>query len=127
MDLAEWYAAGRTVGLLDLIDSLPSASRYYEAVSNDPEMAEHLARQPESDEEWSPRVVEYGLTEMLLREILHELKVNSAITMSAAGGKPGELKPFPTPRTAVQAARERLEREWAVNLAGKFGFGSDDI
>ena len=119
--------AGRFRHILELIDQLPSTSRYHEAMTNDPELAEQLARQPESDEEWSPRVAEYGLTEMLLREILHELKVNSAITMSAAGGKPGELKPFPTPRTAVQAARERLEREWAVNLAGKFGFGSDDI
>lgn len=119
--------AGRYRHILELIDQLPSTSRYHEAMSNDPELAEQLARQPESDEEWSPRLAEFGLTEMLLREILHELKVNSAITMSAAGGKPGDVKPFPAPRTAIQAARERLEREWAVDLAAKFGFTPDDV
>ena len=115
------------MALLDLIDMLPDASRFNEARVNDPEYAEMVAGLPDPEGEWSPRVAAYGLNELLLREILHELKANNAITLKAAGGSPGEFKEFPAPRTAVHAARERLERDWAINFAGRFGFTPDDV
>lgn len=125
MDLSEWLENGRVRALLDVIDQLPAASRLYEAMVNDPEEADTLARARMSatdSPEWSPRVSEFDLTAHMLRELIHETKMTRAVLIQAHGGKPGELKPFPAPRTAIDAAVERLEREWTVDFLGKFGF-----
>lgn len=127
MDLADWYAAGRWLGLLDLIDGLPSASRLNEAIANDPEQAKILANMPESNSEWSPRAAEFGLTEHMLREVIHKLDAILHVTISAHGGKPGELRPFPAPKTALPAAIEAAEREWAGEFIQKFGFSPGDL
>ena len=127
MDLAEWYAAGRWVALLDYIDGLPSACRLNEAILNDPAMATQIAAQPKSDREWAPPFAEYNLQVHLLREILHELKSNGQIAVSAAGVKPGDVKPFPGPRTEVDRAIAKLDRQWAEAFAGQFGFDAADI
>jgi hypothetical protein len=127
IDLAEWYAAGRWVALLDYIDGLPSACRLNEARVNDPEEARYLAALPEPSTSWAPRVAEFGLTEHLLREILHAVQSNGQISIGVAGGKPGELKPFPAPRTEVDRAIEAMEREWAESFVGQFGFDATDI
>jgi hypothetical protein len=127
VDLAEWYAAGRWVALLEYIDGLPTACRLNEAIVNDPEAAEAIAKMPLPSTEWSPRVAEFDLTAHLLREILHAVKSNGQISISAAGGKPGELKPFPAPRTEVDRAIEHLERQWAESFVGQFGFDATDI
>lgn len=127
VDLAEWYAQGRWVALLDLIDGLPGASRLNEAIVNDKEYAAHIASLPKSDTEWAPRVAEFDLTAHLLREVLHELKALKQVSLAAAGGKPGEVKPFPGPRTEIERAIEDAEKQWAESFVGQFGFDSSDI
>ena len=127
MDLAEWYAGGRWVALLDLIDGLPTACRLNEAIVNDPEAAEVIAAMPKSTDEWSPRVAEFDLTAHLLREILHAVKGNGQISIGVAGGKPGELKPFPAPVTAVDRAIAAAERQWAESFVARLGFDATDI
>lgn len=127
IDLAEWYAAGRWVALLDYIDGLPSACRLNEAITNDPEAAAQIAAMPESGEEWAPSVSEYDLHAHLLRELLQAVKSNGQIAIAAAGGKPGELRPFPGPRTEIDRAIAALEREWAESFVGQFGFDATDI
>ena len=127
VDLAEWYAAGRWVALLDLIDMLPAACRLNEAIANDPEAARQIARMPQPEGEWSPRVSEFGLEAHMLREIIHELKALRQVSIAAAGGKPGEDKPFPGPRTEIGKAIEALEREWAEDFMSQFGFDASDL
>jgi hypothetical protein len=127
VDLAEWYKAGRWVALLDYIDGLPGACRLNEAILNDPETAAIIAAQPKSDREWAPSFAEFDLTAHLLREILHVLKHNGQIALSAAGGKPGDVKPFPAPHTEIDRAIATLDREWAEAFAGQFGFDAADI
>ena len=127
MDLAEWYAAGRWVALLDLIDGLPTACRLNEAIVNDPEAAAQIARMPKSSDEWSPRSAEFDLKAQILREILHAVKGNGQIAVAVAGGKPGELKPFPAPVTEVERAIAAVERQWAESFVGQFGFDATDI
>lgn len=131
MDLALWYADGRVDGLLDLIENLPGASRYYEAIQNDPEMAEELARlrlnKGDDKQEWSPRVAEFGLTEHMLRDLIHEVRAMRAEAKQLQGQKPGDVQPFPAPRTEVDAAVERLEREWTVDFLGSLGFDESYI
>ena len=127
MDLAEYYAAGRWVALLDFIDGLPSACRLNEAIVNDKEAAEQIAAMPKPDEEWAPSVSEYDLQAHLLREILQANKALIQVTIAAAGGKPGADKPFPAPRTEIDRAIAALERQWAESFVGKFGFDASDI
>ena len=127
MDLAEWVTARRYGALLDLIDQLPSASRYSEAVSLHPEYAKQLANMPEPDEPWAPRQAEFGLTEHLLTNISDQLQVLTVVTLKAAGAKPGEPKPMPRPKSAIEEARKQAEQEWARGFIQQFGFSPDDI
>ena len=127
MDLAEWYAAGRWVALLELIDNLPTACKLNEAIANDPEAAAQLAEAPRSADPWSPRVSEFDLTATILREILHAIKGLRQVSIAAAGGKPGEEKPFPAPYTEIDRAIAAAERSWAEAFVGQFGFTADDI
>ncbi|SDK79062.1 hypothetical protein [Arthrobacter sp. ok362] len=127
MDLAEWYAGRRWVALLELIDNLPTACRLNEAIANDPEAAAALAAAPRSEDPWSPRVSEFDLTATMLREILHAIKALKQVSIAAAGGKPGEEKPFPAPFTEIDRAIAAAERSWAEAFVGQFGFSPDDI
>ena len=127
MDLADWYAAGRWVALLELIDNLPTACRLNEAIANDPEAAAQLAAAPASADPWAPRVSEFDLQATILREILHALKGLKQVSIAAAGGKPGEEAPFPAPYTEIDRAIKAAERSWAEAFVGKFGFSPDDI
>lgn len=129
MDLAEWYRAGRWVALLELLDMLPAASRLNEAIANDPEAAKAIAEAHQGKEEtsWAPRTSEWDLTATLLSDISNGIKVLTAATIKVNGGKPGDVKPFPTPKTEIQAAMKAAEREWAVQFAGQFGFSAEDL
>lgn len=131
MDLAEWYVAGRWVGLLELIDNLPTACRLNEAIANDPEAARELAalqmNRPDDADPYSPRVSEFDLNATISREILHTLKGLSAIMIAANGGKPGEQKPFPAPMTEIDRAMEALSRSWTEEFVQQFGFSAEDI
>jgi hypothetical protein len=82
---------------------------------------------PKSSSEWSPRVAEFDLHAHLLREVLHAVKGVGQIQIATAGGKPGELKPFPAPVTEVERAIEAIERDWAESFVGQFGFDPKDI
>lgn len=127
MDLAAWFREKRWVALLELIDGLPSASRFNEAISNDPELAEIIAKQPESSEPWTPRVQDFNLTNMLLANIADGMKMLQNTQIAAAGGKPGQIKPFPTPRTAIDRAKEAHEKQFVSDVLGLLGFDDGDF
>lgn len=127
VDLATWYAAGRWVALLDYIDMLPAACRLNEAIANDPEAARELARLPKPEGEWSPRASEFDLQAHMTRAMIHELMQIKQAVIASGGGKPGQEKPFPAPRTAIDEAIESLEREWAEDFVTKWGFSASDI
>jgi hypothetical protein len=132
VDLAAWWAGKRWVALLELIDMLPAASRFNEAVANDPEAAAALAQaklqEPEGEtSDWAPRVTEYDLHAMLLRELLHAVKGLRQVSIAAAGGNPGQEQPFPGPRTALEKALDEAERSWAAEFVQQLGFDPEDI
>lgn len=127
MDLAEWVAAHRYKGLLELIDQLPSTSRYYEALTNHPEYAEQLAQLPEPEDPWAPRQSEFGLTEYILSSLDDRLQHIASILIKSNGGSPGDFRPFPRPKSAIEEARRRAEVEWAKEFIQLFGFSPDDI
>lgn len=128
MDLAAWVAEGRYVGLLELIDMLPSACRLKEAIAQDEEAAEYILSLPENEgegEPWSPPVAEFNLTNSLLTALINEVKMLRQSGQAVAGGKPKSEKPFPTPRTAVDRVRERHEAEWASDTLKLLGFDAN--
>jgi hypothetical protein len=127
VDLAEWFVAGRWVGLLDLIDGLPSACRLNEAIVNDKETAAELAALPKPEREWAPGIAEYDLHAHILREILHGIKSLRQVSIAVAGGKPGEEQMFPAPFTEIDRAIQAAERQWAESFIGGFGFDAADI
>jgi hypothetical protein len=132
VDLAAWWAGKRWVGLLDLIDMLPAACRLNEAVANDPETAAFLAELRlsggKSDgDEWSPRVSEYDLHAMLLREMIQRLDGIYQASVANTGNKPPTIPPFPAPKTAIDKAVAVAEREWTESFVQQFGFAPDDI
>jgi len=130
VDLDEWYSAGRWVALIEFIDMLPGACRLNEAILKDPEQAEIMAQQPkpETDEEWAPRLAEFKLEHHMLRDIISELKRIGQISATQLTGKAQPVeKPFPLPRTAIDAAITAHERQWAEDFIGQFGFDASDI
>lgn len=125
MDLAAWWRARRWRALLELIEQLPTASRFRGAVLNDPEQARMiaLAREYGTDDDdtpepWSPPVAEYDLTAQLLREILH--------TVTAAAGAKSPAY-FPAPRTEVDRQQEGLSLAQAVSIGTRYGFTAEDF
>lgn len=130
VDLAAWYADGRVDALIDFIDELPGASRFYEAVSNDPDqarlLAEHRLTNTEKSE-WRPRVSEFDTTAQLLQMLVNEIKALRRVTIASGGGKPGQEKPVLGPRTAVDEAFELLEDALSGELLSQFGFGPEDF
>lgn len=113
--------------MLELIDNLPTACRLNEAIANDPEAARELASMPDPADPWSPKVSEFNLTANLLREILHALKGLRQVSVAAAGGKPGQEKPFPAPYTEIDRAIKAVEREFTEDIVRRFGFDASDI
>ena len=128
MDLAQWFRDKRWVAILELIDGLPSASRYSEALLNDPEAAAYLAEQPKPNEDWSPRSSEYTLTANLLREILHAIMSLKQTQIGLAGGSnSGGDKPFPAPVNELDRILARMERQWVEDFAALLGYSPEDI
>lgn len=127
VDLAVWFREKRWVALLELIDGLPSASRFNEAISNDPELAEIIAKQPDSSEPWTPRVLDQSLTNIILARIADGIAVLKETQIATTGGKPSQIKPFPTPRTAIDRAKEAHEKQFVSDVLGLLGYDDGDF
>ncbi|MDR2256973.1 MAG: hypothetical protein LBE25_13415 [Arthrobacter sp.] len=126
--MAEWVAAGRWRPLLELIDQLPLASRYYEAFHEDPEVAEQIAREPLPERAWSPSLKDWDLQAQLLHDLTGMVRVLvSAVQTQSAGKVIRPAKGFPAPVTAAEKFRGRLEEEHARGLVQGFGFDPGDL
>lgn len=130
MDIAVLVHAGRWGAALDYIDGLPSASRLNEAIMNDPDTAAYLVSlEAEGGEKrpYAPRLAEWDIHATLIREVADGIKGLRATLIAVNGGRPGQIKPFPMPRTAVEAARAEAEKRWAVDFSAQFGFSAEDF
>jgi hypothetical protein len=129
------------VPLLELIWQLPAASRLNEAQLNDPEVAEQIAlaeiEREEAEargelprEQWAPRVRDYDLHAMLLREIREAVLAVRAsqfeTTLVPAGeGKQKPMKApstplLPGPRTAVDRIKAERSRRAQFEIIALF-------
>lgn len=122
-----FFREKRWVALLEYIDMLPTASRFNEALANDPELADELAMRPKPKEPWSPRVSEYDLNATMLAHLLSISQGIQQAIIASAGGRPKAPKPFPAPYTEVDKARKRAEQKFATDIAVLFGFEESDL
>lgn len=121
--------------LLELIDGLPEASRLNEAIQNDPERAEILAdlereRGVERGREWSPRIRDFDLHALMLREVVNSLQaiqstiVGTTYVPEKNGSirflKPRKGKPFPAPVTALDTVKARRSRQSQLSIIRAF-------
>lgn len=121
--MARWWRDRRWVALLDLIDQLPQASRFMEAVANDPEQAALIAEARSKDDDDEPsflRLSEFGLTERLLRDAVLAIRGVQAAVIASASGKPARIEPYPMPRTEIARAVERANERWAQSIIDIF-------
>lgn len=124
MDLAEWWRARRWRALLELIDQLPTASRTREAIMNDPDEARLIAfhreygKPGEKDEPWAPRLSEFDLHAVLLREIAHSIA-------ALAGAKSPDY--FPGPKTEADRQVEILAQIQTTRIGMRYGFSENDF
>lgn len=116
------YKERRWVRLLNLIDSLPQASRLTQAMMDDPEVAEQILDLTDSQtqEEWAPPLSQYGLQEQYLAQIVDGISTLAALVVSVGGGKPDRPKPTPRPRTQLDVIRERRSRETQLEIISLF-------
>lgn len=121
MDLVAWWQARRWAGLLELIDQLPPASRFNEAVLNDVDVARELVARENGDAdspEWSPKISEFDLHALLLRDVIQALHgVQAAVIATVA--KPPKIAPYPAPKTALDEVRQLELENWANDLVAK--------
>lgn len=136
MDLARWWRDRRWRALLELIDQLRvnPATRLNEAIVNDPDQAMRIAEREEfadADEvesvPWSPRVADYDLTAVMLREVIHSLYLIRGELQLNGRRRASEVRAFPEPRTAVDDARAILERRWLDTTLTRWGYQPSDL
>lgn len=116
VDLHELYQQRRVVLALDLIDGLPTHSRFRQAVLNDPDAVHAIVDQQEADEragkqpgEWAPEISEYDANVIMQGRILAALSdIAGLLTAQASGGKSkGKPIRIPTPKTEIDRERDR--------------------
>ncbi len=97
--------------LLDLIDGLPRDSRYVEALSLDPHLAELMAMLPDQPAQ-GRRMSEYSAEMEMLTAVYDRLGEVMQVMIASKGGKPKPMPPGPRPRTALdRVRRQRRERK----------------
>jgi hypothetical protein len=116
-DLVELVEQGRWAFTLNLVEHLPRASYYAEAVLQDDEYAEQVAAQPSRRVEmpvhqWTP---ELEALAVMVDRLAH---VANAVVASA-GGRPGRVDPYPRPVTAIDRARSARSRKAVEEMAAR--------
>lgn len=95
-----------------LVDRLPAASAYREAMLNDPEIAEEIAAQPEVvGPPPSPAWSSYTPERAALDNMIDRLGDLIVAVIATAGGKPPTIPPLVRPVTEVDRARLRREKK----------------
>lgn len=133
MDLSEWLEDGRWSATLELIEQLPWASRFREALLNDHDFADAIAEQQvrQQDDDQSddgPRVSEFGPVEQRLTTLIELSKAQLAWLQKSAGvKKPKPLKPERPVTTLVSELVKQKEQQAGFEIAQLFGFERQDF
>lgn len=86
------------------------SSAYREAMVNDPEVAEALARAPKPTARPRPQLREFTPEVALMTAMVDRLTEVATGVVALGGAKPGKPEQLPRPETAVDRLRRELER-----------------
>lgn len=94
--------------MLAYIDGLPTASRFKEALFDDPEVGRAILKAQEDgeDEEYHPALSSWSEEVSLLTDIKDGIQSAVHAIVASAGGKPKGFQAAPRPRTAIDVARD---------------------
>lgn len=111
LEFGKLWRARKFRRLLSLVDQLPPATRFSNAVANDEEHVERLLAsgvQP-SQAPTGPSLAEWTPVVALLTDISDQLQGLTVATLAAggAGANAGKVKPRPRPTTAFDTVKHR--------------------
>lgn len=140
MDLGHLVTSKRWVTLCDLIHELPKASRTWEAVVLDPELARQIVasqdREARLDEHsddgdfgdrtpgtpgWAPQFRDYDLHAKQLADLINAVAALNQSVIAGAGGKARRVDPYPVPVTALPQAEVDKAREDGAAILSMLG------
>lgn len=112
MDLAAEWRSRRWRRLLNIIDHLPRDSAYFEALTEDVDLAERIASRPEPKSSAPKRrMTDWSPTVELLSAVVDRLAELTQAVASLGGAKPRKLPCAPRPVTAMERVRNRKRYE----------------
>ena len=125
VDLGTWWRDRRWMALLELIEQMPTACRWREALSQDAEHAQAqldheaaLADDPDASQPaelvWAPPWREYDLAALQMREVINLLQMIGQGLGVISGGSE-----FPGPATALDKIRDEQQFSLAALIIGQ--------
>ncbi|WP_155291655.1 hypothetical protein [Rhodococcoides fascians] len=99
-------------------DKLPRGSHYKTALQLDRDIAEEIAKLPESNE--PPTPLEYNLEAYLLLAVIDQLRSLQGAVIASAGADPPSFEPMTRPWTALDSVKDEQHRARIQNLFDKF-------
>ena len=130
-DLAHLIARHRWAAVVDLVHQLPKASRTWEAVVTDPELAAQMVAAQERDTSldadddalggddgpgWAPQYREHDLHAKMLGDLIDAVAALNQTVIAIGGGKAHKPEPYPTPHTALPQGMRDQAREDALAI-----------
>lgn len=120
LDLATEWRRRRWRRLLNLIDRLPRDSAYFEALTEDEELANRMAAVPEPAKRTPHRrMADWSPTVEILTAMLDRLAELTQTVAALGGAKPRKLPRAPHPVTAIDRARTRRRQQSHESLVAR--------
>jgi hypothetical protein len=120
LDLATEWRRRRWRRLLNIIDRLPRDSAYFEALTEDEELANRMASAPEPEKRKPHRrMADWSPTVEILTAILDRLAELTQAVAALGGAKPRRLPRAPHPVTAIERVRSRRRQQHHESLVSR--------
>lgn len=118
----ELWRTRRWKDLLAYIDGLPLASRFKEALLNEPDVGRAIVAsgQQDDDGDYHPPLSSWSSEVSLLTDIKDGIQAAVRAIIVTNGGKAGSFTPSPRPRTAVDAAKDERAGRIRDRILGLF-------
>ncbi len=109
--------------LTNILEQLPRTSAYAQALATDEELAQEIARLPDSEldrpGEWTRSHRDYTAEVEMLTAVFDRLGELILVSAASRGARGKPASPGPRPANAIEKVRRRLTRERHDNLVAR--------